>query len=184
MTFPFKSLAKIVLFLELLICAGLASSCTIKRTARPKMIVPDNYSGYLAVLWNCPNGTPLQFIKGPDNKDIAIMEFNEQGIFCTSSSSIKFQDYRPGITHQYRNGTKLLNGMMNSVPPNANALYWRGTTREDISTNPGRYMITYHVFYVGKDADINNPKINREKINNIIPTYFPDRNEVTRTENE
>lgn len=57
--------------------------CATRTWTQWHYIVPDNYQGFLAIHYRCPEGVPLS---RQGNK--VTVQFDTRGLFCTSDSSI------------------------------------------------------------------------------------------------
>jgi hypothetical protein len=55
--------------------------CSSKRKVDWVHIIPNDYTGWVAIQYNCPGGVPLNQYNGT-----IIITYNSDGLFCTSSS--------------------------------------------------------------------------------------------------
>jgi hypothetical protein len=67
------------------VCAFVASHCQPLgpqgRHIEWEYLIPDNYTGYLAIQYNCPNGVPLNI-----QNNMVRITFKLDGTYCTSDS--------------------------------------------------------------------------------------------------
>jgi hypothetical protein len=70
---------------------------SVRQQLKWHYIIPDDYQGYLAIHYNCPNGQPLDIQSG-----VITIRFNVDGTFCTSDST--FPTSGPGSTAETGSG--------------------------------------------------------------------------------
>jgi hypothetical protein len=71
-----QNAVRFFLFGLILIISGCAPS---GRHVNWEYVIPDGYTGYLAIRFDCPNGVPLPIVG-----NTCRITFNEDGTFCTS----------------------------------------------------------------------------------------------------
>lgn len=72
------SVCLILVLLEILL-----AQCTYESSVKQTtwhLVVPDDYQGFLVIMYNCPEGEPLKF-----QGDRVEIVFSDEGVYCTSN---------------------------------------------------------------------------------------------------
>ena len=83
-TMRLTSWYRIMVVIVMWTCATLVIGCMPSgRYIEWEYIVPDGYTGFLAIRYDCPGGAPLNIVN-----NVARIQYEPDGTYCTSDSFV------------------------------------------------------------------------------------------------